>query len=271
MIGEVATFAMYSGGGGARPDDRFLQARALEIGHEQYANEVIVPTCQRQGTKFVMLGSPWGWSAKPNGDPVDRIELDARRMCWNNPRTNVLANVDGLRKGLTVLKKSGLRTGIYMGTPFAPDLEHIHPWDQFIQAVVMPFADLVDVFCFDEGSEYFPGDRFDQAKLYIERHSKAEVWGEPRRLRKPYQQLPLKTVCIAEKWKISGREGGDTDHLPLNLYPPGAAVYIIDGGDSPETHAGWLAKGANVMLGLWSQQTRSQLIQLAGQLVGMQS
>lgn len=250
--------------GGEHPSStRFLNPKYLELGPLRFVQDIVLPAMDRQGTTDYEFFNPWGWSAKPDGKPVDTIELDARRLCNANPQTRHIAELGKMVDALTLLKKSGKTTAIYIGSPYDPKWARytLPQWAKLAEAIAKPFRGLVDRWDVDMLSESNGQDAGSTFADCLAEAAACEVGGEPRPL--TGKVAARVSICVASKFASSGGPNGDRYHLPLMGLPKGAEVHIIEGSESLETARGWVRSGACYLLGTSSRRTARDFLEAA--------
>lgn len=250
-------------------ETRFLQPKLAQVGHVGFAQQVVIPAMKKQGSTTLLLWQPFGIGSQVDGlsgktIPQKFIELDARRLCNDNPLTKNVANIRDMNKALDLYHAAGITVGMYLGSPREPRWNGCDNlfMDKVVSAVVTPFKYSVDFWALDELSESTGRDRLHQVAASVEHYTGSPCLGETRPLRG--KALPVHGAFVESgKWKSSKKELGDRFHLGLHELPSNYPVYVIEGNETVDEARAILDTGARFAIGVWSKKTVSQLTRAA--------
>lgn len=235
--------------GAEPPLTRFINPQLREMGHLRFVQEVILPTMSRHHTTSIEYFNPWGWSAGLDDKPVDPIDLDARRLCFANPATHHIGDIESMVAALSLLKSFGNKVAIYIGSPYAAQWHNLAEtgWDRLAHAIANPFKGLVDRWDVDMLNTSNGNDAGSMFAKYLAKHAHCEIGGEPRPL--TGKVAARVSICQAGKWRDTHAAAGDADHLPLAALGRDSEVHIISDGRSLTEARAWVGQGAFYMLG----------------------
>lgn len=244
---------------------RFLKPDIVRLGHLGFAQQIAIPAMRRQGTSTILLKDPFGWSRQMVAGqwvPSEFVELDARRLCNDNPNTKAIANILDMNKALAAYIAAGVTIGMYLGSPREPR------WAQYTNAqmgmvaaaAVTPFKDSVTFWVMDELAESVNAkDRLGYVADHIEAVADAHCMGETRPLRgKAIRQSG--SVVTSDKWISSNREHGDQYHLGVAELPRDYPLYVIEANETLNQMRAIINTGARFGLGLSSTKTTRAIL-----------